>query len=299
MERRAERGPQAGFIITLELILIFTILGIGLFVGIAAIRNALFVHALKKQSDTVWVYDANNVTLGPARDFDEHEAPRLFYIDRSLIDSTGTFGGHNWRAFIGVRHDRFTSRQRIFYTDTTCGASGGRACIAPAGRADSDSQAIGTVASEQAGGISYLYPLQGGPSYGIGRDLSGAGGLPGTLYRELASRCAGPTVFVRSAWVSQTVSGPVPPDPPPCEVLPDPGEPASSFAGAEVVMLNGAPVLSTLTPPFYVNLPLDPAVLQNLAPGGFEGAPGIPAGPYTPPAGVQTNVPPPGEGGHP
>ena len=85
MLRRRARG-QAGFVITLELVLIFTILGIGLLVGLVAIRNALFKWFVNKQAQTVWVYDSSDPAkvLGPVRDFDEHEAPRLFYIDRNL-----------------------------------------------------------------------------------------------------------------------------------------------------------------------------------------------------------------------
>ena len=119
MLRRRARG-QAGFVITLELVLIFTILGIGLLVGLVAIRNALFKWWVNRQAQTVWVYDSSSPAkvLGPVRDFDEHEAPRLFYIDRNVTwqDSLGDPFTANFRAFIGVRDDRFTGRQRIFYT---------------------------------------------------------------------------------------------------------------------------------------------------------------------------------------
>jgi hypothetical protein len=246
MERRRADG-QRGFVITLELILIFTILGIGLLVGIVAIRNALVVWWAKKQAQTVWVYDSSSPArvLGPARDFDEHEAPRLFYIDRE-VDWCSTFAEsctpdttRNYRAFVGVRDDRFTSRHRIFYENSTdcgvtqvggglCGASACPACIVRAGNEAGDSLAIGkvqvtvtdgtntssgTAQISEAGGIGYLYPLQSGPSYGIGRDLDDLTGLPGSLYRETPDACD--EEVVRSRWTSQTVTGGLP-----CEPLP-------------------------------------------------------------------------------
>lgn len=234
MERRRADG-QRGFVITLELILIFTILGIGLLVGIVAIRNALIVWWAKKQAQIVWVYDSSSPArvLGPARDFDEHEAPRLFYIDRDVEfpDSSGTM--RNFRAFIGVRDDRFTSRPRIFYENSTdCGvtSTGGtiQACIAPASAEDIDSLAIGkvqvtttdgtttssgTAQISDAGGVGYLYALQSGPTYGIGRDLDDLTGLPGTLYRETTVGCD--ETAIRSRWTSQTVISGLP-----CEPLP-------------------------------------------------------------------------------
>jgi len=217
MLRRRARG-QAGFVITLELVLIFTILGIGLLVGLVAIRNALFKWWVNKQAQTVWVYDSSSPAkvLGPVRDFDEHEAPRLFFIDRNVTwqDSLGDPFTANFRAFIGVRDDRFTGRQRIFYTDPSCA---GTPCIQGSGREDADAYLYGTVEDlssppieigrvNKAGGVGYLYPLQQGPSYGIGADVDQTFNgirLPGTLYRESAAICD--TSTIESAWVSQEV----------------------------------------------------------------------------------------------
>ncbi len=243
MLRRRARG-QAGFVITLELVLIFTILGIGLLVGLVAIRNALFVWWSKKQAQTVWVYDSDNPihVLGPVRDFDEHEAPRLFYVDRDV--TWPPIGGtvQNYRAFLGVRDDRFTTRHRIFYENSTncgvtnlgglpCTLAGCRPCIVQSGDEDGDNLGVGkvqvtvldtggTVSSSgtgelsEAGGIGYLYPLQAGPSYGIGRDIdTPATGLPGTLYRQTAGTCN--PALVRSRWTSQTVTAGLP-----CEPMP-------------------------------------------------------------------------------
>ncbi|HLF57936.1 MAG TPA: hypothetical protein VI942_13940, partial [Thermoanaerobaculia bacterium] len=57
--RRGRDRAQGGFVITLELVLILTILGIGLLVGIVAIRNALFVYWQKKKAQAVLVYDSS------------------------------------------------------------------------------------------------------------------------------------------------------------------------------------------------------------------------------------------------
>jgi hypothetical protein len=215
---RSRAQAQGGFVITLELVLIFTILGIGLLVGIVAVRNALFVYWQKKKAQTVWVYDSADPihVLGPVRDFDEHETPRLFYVDRTLSGADpdnppsgvlGDWAGNNFRAFVGVRGYRFTSRHRIFYTNSAdCGVTSSGSvstCIAGAGRDDQDDLAVGEPPIVKAGGIGYLYELQGGPSYGIGRGIAPALPETGSLYRQSTATCDPTTIG--SAWASQTV----------------------------------------------------------------------------------------------
>jgi hypothetical protein len=216
---RSRARREGGFVITLELVLIFTILGIGLLVGIVAVRNALFVYWQKKKAQTVWVYDSADPVhiLGPARDFDEHEAPRLFYVDRDVPWGDPPVE-RNFRAFVGVRDDRFTSRHRIFYEGPGC--TGPAICIQGAGSEMPDSRHVGEVVEEltpgepmptdewvdHAGGVGYLYALQEGPSYAIGRDPDTAGnpgGLPGALYRQSAELCDADTT--QSVWESQRV----------------------------------------------------------------------------------------------
>ena len=238
MERRRADGQQ-GFVITLELILIFTILGIGLLVGIVAIRNALVVWWAKKRANTVWVYDSGSPAqlLGPARDFDEHEAPRLFYIDRDVPwcvpfgDPGCTDIVKNYRAFVGVRDDRFTTRPRVFYSELGCT---GTPCLPDVSNEAADNLGIGflsinidsnndgtidsstTSRLQNAGGVGYLYALQRGPNYGVGADVDqtfNGSRLPGTLYRQSAQSCEDP---IRSVWTSQEV---VPGEP--CLNLPD------------------------------------------------------------------------------
>jgi hypothetical protein len=230
MARRRANG-QRGFVITLELVLIFTILGIGLLVGLVAIRNALVVWWAKKQAQTVWVYDSSSPAkvLGPVRDFDEHEAPRLFYIDRDVtwcvpfgaVDCTDVV--RNYRAFIGVRDDRFTTRPRVFYSELGCT---GTPCLPDVSNEDADNLGIGflsinidsnndgtidsstTSRVQNAGGVGYLYALQRGPNYGVGADIDqtfNALRLPGTLYRQTANQCLAGDAQIRSVWTSQEV----------------------------------------------------------------------------------------------
>jgi hypothetical protein len=224
-----ERG-QAGFILTMEMILIFTILGIGLLVGIVAIRNALFKLYVTRQAHAVYVYDSDDPPkrLARVRDFDEHEAPRLFYNDRGVEWPAGGGELHNFRAMIGVRDDRFTSRHRIFYKGEGCT---GDPCIAGASVEASDNEGVGFVQDsdgtdeltrsiQEAGGMGYLYALQrigepggvAGPSYGIGRDVDEPiSGLPGTLYRQTATTCSAGDI--QSRWTSQRVTAAEPCEP--------------------------------------------------------------------------------------
>lgn len=188
---------QRGFIITVELILITTILVIGTLAGVVAIRDALVKQYAQKQSREVYVSDANGQVLGKAVDFDEHDAPRIPYIDRTL--PPGTDGvQRNYRVLIGVRDDRFTSREPVYYSTENCT---GTPCI----KATSDERADSyDVASDgAAGAVSYLNALQGGPNYGIGRDTSG--GFKGYLYRETSVACPFTPDAVVSRYISQKV----------------------------------------------------------------------------------------------
>jgi len=237
MARRQAEGEK-GFVITLELVLIFTVLGIGLMVGIVAIRNALFVYWQNKKAQTVWVYDSSvdgsgapapNLLL-PVRDFDEHEAPRVFFVDRN-VEWCVPFGAvdctdleRNYRAFVGVRDDRFTTRPRVFYSELGCT---GKPCLPSVSNETADNLAIGylnsaidtnndgtadafdTAQLQFAGGVGYLYALQHGPNYGVGADIDQTYNglrLPGTLYRQTADACLEGGESILSVWTSQEVT---------------------------------------------------------------------------------------------
>ncbi len=187
---------QRGFIITIELILITTVLIIGTLVGVVAIRDALVKHYAQKQSREVYVSDANGSVLGKALDFDEHDAPRIPYIDRTA--PAGSDGvQRNFRALIGVRDDRFTSREPVYYPTANCT---GTPCIKSTSNELSDSYDI--AGDGAAGAVSYLSALQAGPNYAIGN--SGTD-VKGFLFRETSAACPYSPEMVGSRYVSQKV----------------------------------------------------------------------------------------------
>ncbi len=170
---------QGGFIISLELMLILTILVIGTFVGCVAVRNALF------QVSGSWIAHSNRIfdsttpeplLVGKAKTFDLCEAPQI--ICRDPLDGRA--------ALLGVRPDRFTSRDRVYYTGPNCT---GIPFLAPPGN--------------PAFSVGYFNALQS-VSFGVGAPSTWPADPalgPGTLYRA----DAGPTtaVTILSVWTSQ------------------------------------------------------------------------------------------------
>ncbi|WP_339906894.1 hypothetical protein [Pseudomonas guineae] len=193
-----QQKAQGGFVITLELLLLVTILLIGTLVGIVAIRDALIKRYVGQQSQVAVVVDAQGRLLGEAVGFDEHDAPRLFYIDRT--QST------NYRTLIGVRDDRFTSREPLYYAGNSCE---GDPCIKSTSDEATDNNGVDGISG--SGSVSYFNALQGQPNYAVGR---GVDGLPGALFRESPQACPVEAEQIGSRWVSQSVvSGK------PCEVV--------------------------------------------------------------------------------
>jgi hypothetical protein len=123
---------ESGFIISLTLVLVLTVVGIGIIVGLSAVRDAWFKKKVVQESINIYVVHDNqsgdNTILGKAIDFDEHEAPLIPFVDYNPdIDMDGTGDGFNYRTLIGVRDDRLTTRERVYYTDLECGLN-----VAPA-----------------------------------------------------------------------------------------------------------------------------------------------------------------------
>ncbi len=188
---------QGGFIITIELILITTILVIGSLAGLVSIRDALIKRMAHQQSQDITVYDATGRALGKAVGFDEHEAPLLPYVDRTVPPLAPDPLHRNYRALLGVRDDRFTSREPVYYDGANCT---GTACI----KAPSDEAADNTGLSglNNTGAVGYLYGLQGGPTYAVGRSPDG---IKGYLYRSTAAACPIAPENIRSRYLSQKV----------------------------------------------------------------------------------------------
>lgn len=188
---------QGGFIITVELILITTILIIGSLAGVVAIRDALRDYSADRAGSVALVSDANGVILGPAVDYDEHEAPRIPYIDRSVPPLAPDPEHRNYRALIGVRDDRFTGREPVYYSETNCT---GTPCIKAPSDELTDSR--GLDGNLGGGSVGYIYALQGGPTYAIG---SSPDGIQGFLYRQAPQACPVDSSEIRSRYVSQKV----------------------------------------------------------------------------------------------
>ncbi len=195
---RQNKKLQQGYVLTIELILLVTILVIGSFVGIVAVRDALFKQKVQQLDNTIIVADDKGVVLGEMVTLDEHDAPQLFYIDR-----TSTEPEQNYRALIGVRDDRFTSREAIYYTELNCQ---GDPCIKPVSNEAMDD--VGVSRLPGTGAVSYFQALQGAPNYAIGRSPNG---LPGHLFRETIQACELPELIggvgspIGSRYMSQKV----------------------------------------------------------------------------------------------
>ncbi len=208
------RRTQAGFVITIELLLLITILVIGSLVGLVAIRDALIKHMAAKTSHEITVYDATGVALGRALGFDEHQAPLVPYVDRTVPPLAPDPAHRNYRALIGVRDDRFTSREPVYYSGPDCT---GTPCIKAT--SDEDADNTGLSGRPATGAVSYLHALQGGPNYAIGASPDG---IQGHLYRSTALACPIAPVDIQSRYLSQKVVAGSP-----CETRGAPAEPAA------------------------------------------------------------------------
>jgi len=210
---------------------------IGSFVGLAAVRDALFKQKVKQQDRSIIVSDNNNNVLGEVINFDQHDAPQLLYIDRTSTDSN-----KNYRVLIGVRDDRFTTREPIYYTQLNCQ---GDPCIKPTSNESLDSSGVTRIPN--TGAVSYFQALQGGPNYAIGRSPNG---IPGFLYRETLESCPLPALIggvgspIGSRYISQkVVTGE------PCESpvnLPlDIGQPPLTCSASDNLSTTGLPINAT------------------------------------------------------
>ncbi|WP_372761985.1 hypothetical protein [Pseudoalteromonas sp.] len=188
---------QQGFVLTIELILITTILIIGSIGGIVALRNALIKHQFQQQQQDIVIADSNDRLLGKMLSFDEHEAPLVAYVDRTVAAAPGEQVAANYRVLIGIRDDRFTTREPIYYDAPNCT---GNPCIKST--SDENSDSIGLSGIRATGVVSYFNALQGGPNYAIGRSVDG---IKGDLFRSTAMQCPATINEIQSRYVSQKV----------------------------------------------------------------------------------------------
>lgn len=198
---------QSGFILSMEAVLLFTILGIGLFLGMSILRNSLIKYYFNQVNTRFFVADStptSRIMIGDVVGFDEHETPLVVFTDYDSAsnDLPGALTTNNYRTLIGIRDDRFTTRQPLLYSDAACGIP---ACISGRGSELANDLIVDSAKNISSitipGAISYLNAMQGdyAPVYAVGRIL------PGTidyLYRSTGTACAVPLL---SMWVSQTV----------------------------------------------------------------------------------------------
>ncbi|MBH0027413.1 hypothetical protein I6F53_10505 [Pseudoalteromonas sp. SWN29] len=180
---------QHGYILTIELILIITILIIGSIGGVILVRDALIKRHQTKVDNQITVVDANNRPLGIAVSFDEHQAPLIFYTDRGA--------NNTYRALIGIRDDRFTSREAVYYDAPNCQ---GNPCLKGLSDEATDSQGVSKL--NNTGNVSYINALQQGPNYAIGQ-LGNT--VIGQLLRSTPQQCPANSEQILSRYVSQKV----------------------------------------------------------------------------------------------
>lgn len=214
---------QQGYILTIELILIITILIIGSIGGVILVRDALIKRHQTKVDNQITVVDANNRPLGIAVSFDEHQAPLIFYTDRGA--------NNTYRALIGIRDDRFTSREAVYYDTPNCQ---GNPCLKGLSDEATDSQGVSKL--NNTGNVSYINALQQGPNYAIGQ-LGNT--VIGQLLRSTPQQCPANSEQILSRYVSQkVVTGS------PCENFEIDKQPADSSCLVGVTAL-GRPLVGT------------------------------------------------------
>ncbi|PLT24687.1 hypothetical protein [Pseudoalteromonas sp. MelDa3] len=214
---------QQGYILTIELILIITILIIGSIGGVILVRDALIKRHQTKVDNQITVVDANNRPLGIAVSFDEHQAPLIFYTDRGAKNT--------YRALIGIRDDRFTSREAVYYDAPNCQ---GNPCLKGLSDEATDSQGVSKL--NNTGNVSYINALQQGPNYAIGQ-LGNT--VIGQLLRSTPQQCPANSEQILSRYVSQkVVTGS------PCESFEIDKQPADSSCLVGVTAL-GRPLVGT------------------------------------------------------
>ncbi|MBH0039564.1 hypothetical protein [Pseudoalteromonas sp. SWN166] len=214
---------QQGYILTIELILIITILIIGSIGGVILVRDALIKRHQTKVDNQITVVDANNKPLGIAVSFDEHQAPLIFYTDRGA--------NNTYRALIGIRDDRFTSREAVYYDAPNCQ---GNPCLKGLSDEATDSQGVSKL--NNTGNVSYINALQQGPNYAIGQ-LGNT--VIGQLLRSTPQQCPANSEQILSRYVSQKVVAGSP-----CESFEIDKQPADSSCLVGVTAL-GNPLLGT------------------------------------------------------
>ena len=245
--RRPRPGRQAedGFIVTVELLLIFTIVVLAVLVALAALRNALVDSGLVLRP--ILVFDStapDPLLVGPIFDFDGSETPRVLRRDPN----------NGATVLLGVRSDRFTSHTPVFYSLDECmGAAFVHDPMSFDATLDPDVELRFGFFDELQG---VVYAVGAGGTAGPGSPFG-----PGLLYRNDPAAMPGAPVVASvyfPTW-ELTVGGAPGPSPPgsselnPCRDLAD----AARFGLVPALEVTdpdtGMNLLEPFVPPFVVN----------------------------------------------
>lgn len=177
-----KRG-SAGFILTLELLILLTIFGVVAIFIMVLVQQHFVQEAGDYFGRNIFIYDSrmpsgSSVLVGRAVGFNALEAPLILY---RVPTSTPPLA-----ALLGVRAANFTTRPSVFYDNANC--TGASWMLDPA------NPVSGTV-----GEVSDLYALQG-TAFAIG--VSGTD--QNVLYRSTPG--AAPVATPQSRWVSERYS---------------------------------------------------------------------------------------------
>ncbi len=181
--RSVRRRGSAGFILTLELLILLTIFGVVAIFALVLIQQHFVNQAGDYFGRTIFIYDSkqpagSSVLIGRAVSFNALEAPQIIY---RVPTSNPPLA-----ALLAVRAANFTTRPSVFYDNPNC--TGGSWMLDPA------NPVSGTV-----GEVSDLYSLQG-TAFAIG--LSGVD--QNVLFRSTPG--AAPVATPQSRWVSERYS---------------------------------------------------------------------------------------------
>jgi len=206
VQRSAARSTtSAGFIITLEFLLVMVLFVLPVMIGLFLLGRKLFTLYLNQREfevqpysrAVVWDSSATVKVIGPVVGYDQFEAPLVVFRDDA------TKGG----VLLGTRRDRFTSVGQVFYTDNNCTQT-------PRIRAWDSSLTTGKLGPTLLGAgyppAGFAYQMQR-RSYAMGKgnilyQSPTAGGVTMTS--------GAPPLY---AWASQDTKPPSPADPfPPC-----------------------------------------------------------------------------------
>ncbi len=245
-ERRNRR--QGGFIITVELILIFTIVILATLVALAGVRNALIDSGIFLRPLLVFDSTAPDAVLvGKVFDFDDSETPRILRLDPNT----------DLAIPLAVRNDRFATHTPVFYSADDCTG------VPYVHDPSSFGLALDAFVERRFGFVGEL----AGVVYAVGVGGTVAAGSPfgpGELYRndplgisssplvtsvyvsswEFADGASGPPPATAAPWSSSALS--------PCRELPTVARSGLVDALAVTDPSTAANVLAPFVPPFGV-----------------------------------------------